>query len=233
MNHYSHVSLRMRLAALVLAAGLLGTAMAQTDKEVIVSRKALPVAVIKDHGTIQFFVEQYFISEDRIDSMEVFDMNENGFDDKDILKIYPSDRLVNLSQAETALDVMRNWKRTGFIEVIGAKNRYGQIEVREKEFPVAREMHAGLVRMIEEVYQIRGKRLSLFFEFDDVKGIAALKIWGFGDKRALQDTTRAFKFRHDLLFYTRTDTVYVNKPVYDVIYIEQTKRDTVYVKEGE
>src|SRR5262245_59833525 len=109
MSQYSHVSLRTPLAVLLMAAGLMHTAAAQSDKEVIVSRKALPVAVIKDHATIQFFVEQYFISEDRIDSMEVFDMNENGFDDKDILKVYPSDRLVNLSQAETALDVMRNW----------------------------------------------------------------------------------------------------------------------------
>jgi hypothetical protein len=35
-----------------------------------------------------------------------------------------------------------------------------------------------------------------------------------------------------LIFYTRTDTVYVDKPVYDVIYIEQTVTDTVYVKRG-
>ncbi len=233
MNRHFNLALRVLLPALLLAAGGVQTAAAQTDKEVVVSRKALPVAVIKDRKTIQFFVEQYFISASPIDSMVVYDMNENGFDDKDVLKIMPSDQLVNLSESETALDEMRKWKRTGFIEVLGAKNKYGQIEVHEKDFPVAREMHAGLVRMIEETYQIKGKKLSLFFEFDDVTGIASLNVWGFGDQKALKDTTRSFKHKHDLLFFTRTDTLEVLKPIYDVIYIEQTKRDTVYIKEGE
>ena len=222
----------------LLALGLSGlagqpVAFAQSGKEVVISRKALPVAVIRDKEDIQFFVNEYFISEDRIDSMEVFDMNESGFDDKDVLKIYPSGKLVGLNQSETALDVMRRWRRTNHIELVGQRNEFDQIVVYDNQYPVAREMHAAMVRMVEELYNIKNQRLSLFFEFDDVKGIAALRVWGFRDRKALQDTTRKHQYKHDLLFYTRTDTLYLDKPIYDVIYIEQTKRDTVYIKEGE
>ena len=205
---------------------------AQESSEVIVSRKAVPVAVIKDRKTIDFFIEQYFITEDHIDSMEVIDITENGFDENDVLEIYPSKRLVNLSESEAALDVMRNWKRTGFIEMVGQRTR-GQIEVHEREFPIARELFGGLVRMIEQTYEYKGRKLSLFFEFDDIKGVAALKIWGFKDKKELKEKPKSsLQFAHDVLFYTRTDTVYVDRPVYDVIYIEQTTTDTVYVKGG-
>ena len=218
----------------VLLALVSAPARAQS-REVAVTRRAVPVAIVKDEPTIKFFVDQYFITEDKIDSMLVIDITANGFDEKDVLEVYPSKKIINLSESAAALELMRNWKRTGFIELTGARNARGQIEVKDKQNPVAQEFFRGMVRLIERTYKYEGRKLSLFFEFDDKKGVAALQIWGYGDKSEMQEQPKSNnQSSHDLLFFTRTDTVYVKQPVYDVIYIEQTVTDTVkvYVKDG-
>jgi hypothetical protein len=201
----------------------------QTPKQVTVTRKPIPVATIKDRETIQFFVDQYFITEERIDSMEVIDILGDGFNEKDVLEIYPSKQLINLSESDTALAVMRNWQRSGYIEVVGSKNKKGEYEFRST-YPAAVAMSVGLVRLVEKTYV--GQKLNLLFDFDDVEGTAGLQIWGYKEEELLKPKNPAEQFAHDLFYYVRTDTVYVPKPVYDVIYIEQTVTDTVYVKGG-
>lgn len=219
-----------RFFGLLLASLLLpALAVAQTPQKVIVNRKPVPVATIRDPKTIKFFVEQYFITEDRIDSLEVIDLLGDGFNEKDVLEIYPSKQLISLSESDTALAVMRRWERSGYIEVVGQKGKKGEIQAKS-DYPAALAMFAGLVRLVEKTYV--GQRLSLLFEFDGQQGTAGLQVWGFKEED-LKDIHKPLdQFAHDLLFYTRTDTIYVEKPVYDVIYIEQTVTDTVYVKGG-
>jgi hypothetical protein len=204
-------------------------AAAQQSGRVIVYRKPMPVATIKDPETIQFFVEQYFITEDKIDSMQVVDIVGDGFNERDVLEVYPSKQLYNLSESDTALAVMRNWQRSGFIEVVAQKNKRGDFEA-ESQYPGATAIFAGLIRMVQGTYV--GKKLNLIFEYDDTDGVAALEIWGFREEELLKPKKPLEQFANDLLFYIRTDTVVVEKPVYDVIYIEQTVTDTVYVKGG-
>ncbi len=206
-------------------------AAAQFTDQVLVTRKTVPVATIKDRPTIKFFVDQYFITEDKIDSMEVIDILGDGFNEKDVLEVYPSKQIYNLSQSDTALAVMRNWQRSNFITVVGSKTKRGEF-VAKTPYEAAKNMFAGLVRLLERNYV--GKKLTLQFDFDGSdNGSAALYIWGFHNQKELEKPPgRGDQFAHDLIFYTRTDTVYVDKPVYDVIYIEQTVTDTVYVKRG-
>jgi hypothetical protein len=206
-------------------------AFAQLTDEVLVTRKTVPVATIKDRATIKFFVDQYFITEDKIDSMEVIDILGDGFNEKDVLEVYPSKQIYNLSESDTALAVMRNWQRQNFITVVGSKTPRGEFVTRTN-YLAARNMFGGLVRLLERNYV--GKKLKLQFDFDGTdNGVATLYVWGFHDRdELLRPPSSGDQFAHDLIFYTRTDTVYVDKPVYDVIYIEQTVTDTVYVKRG-
>jgi hypothetical protein len=215
--------------ALLLAAA---PVFAQLTDEVLVTRKTVPVATIKDRATIQFFVDQYFITEDKIDSMEVIDILGDGFNEKDVLEVYPSKQIYNLSESDTALAVMRNWQRQNFITVVGEKTPRGEFVLAKIPFLAARNMFFGLVRLLERNYV--GKKLKLQFDFDGTdKGSATLYVWGFHNQaELLKPPSSGDQFAHDLIFYTRTDTVYVEKPVYDVIYIEQTVTDTVYVKRG-
>lgn len=231
MNRQAVAALKSSVCFLLLLLSV-SSAWAQAKKEVDVSRRAVPVAVVRDRPTINFFVDQYFITENPIDSMLVIDITDDGFDEKDVLEIYPTRRIVNLSESVAALDTMRTWKRSGYIKLTGGRNEKDQIVVRDREYPVAQEFFHGLVRLVEQTYNYKGRKLSLFFEFDDITGLAGLQIWGFADKRELQEKPKSVdQFKHDLLFFTRADTVFVNKPVYDVIYIEQI--DTVYVtKDG-
>lgn len=205
------------------------TGRAQAD-EVLVNLKTVDAAIIKDPVDIRFFADQYFINE-KIDSLEVFDIRGDGFNETDVMQIYPSKRLINLSQSDTALAVMRNWKRSGAIDVVGERNKKtGKIEA-SSNLKTALTMFASIVRMVESIYQ--GPRLKLYFDFDGEEGSAALKIWGYENLQEMAKEPKDWKqFAHDLVFYTRTDTLYVDKPVYDVIYIEQTVTDTVYVNKG-
>jgi len=202
-------------------------ATAQSTNQVYVTRKTVPVATIKDRPTINFFVEQYFIPEQKIDSIEVVDILGDGFNEKDVLEVYPSKQLFSLSESDTALAVMRNWKRSSFIEVVAEKNRRDEYVARSN-FPAAVAMFAGLVRLVEKNYV--GRRLTLQFDFDGSdKGAASLQIWGFQENELLRPPKPDDQFAHDMMFYTRSDTIFVEKPVYDVIYIQQTVTDTVRV----
>lgn len=225
-----NMAVELGVALLVLTVRAL-PAFAQLTDEVLVTRKTVPVATIKDRATIKFFVDQYFITEDKIDSMEVIDILGDGFNEKDVLEVYPSKQIYNLSESEAALTVMRNWQRSNFITVVGSKTKRGEF-VTKTNYLAARNMFAGLVRLLERNYV--GKKLKLQFDFDGTdNGVATLYVWGFHEREELlKPPSSGDQFAHDLIFYTRTDTVYVDKPIYDVIYIEQTVTDTVYVKRG-
>lgn len=214
-------------AALVAVWPAAGRAQAE---QVIVNLKTVDAAVIRDPADIRFFADQYFIDE-KIDSLEVIDIRGDGFNETDVMQIYPSKRLINLSQSDTALAVMQSWKRAGAIDIVGQRNpKTKQIEAHSN-YLTASAMYASLVRLVQSTYQ--GQRLRLYFDLDDVAGTAALKVWGFRDPKEMEKEPKDWKqFAHDLVFYTRTDTIYVDKPVYDVIYIEQSVTDTVYVNRG-
>jgi hypothetical protein len=215
------------LAAIFVAASLHSSAFAQVNNQVYVTRKTVPVATIKDRPTINFFVEQYFIPEQKIDSIEVVDILGDGFNEKDVLEVYPSKQLFSLSESDTALAVMRNWKRSSFIEVVAEKNKRDEYVARSN-FPAAVAMFTGLVRLVEKNYV--GRRLTLQFDFDgSEKGAASLQIWGFQENELLRPPKPDDQFAHDMMFYTRSDTIFVEKPVYDVVYIQQTVTDTVRV----
>ncbi|MDZ7360874.1 MAG: hypothetical protein ONB46_09140 [candidate division KSB1 bacterium] len=202
-------------------------AAAQLPNQVLVTRKTVPVATIKDRETINFFVEQYFIPEQKIDSIEVIDVLGDGFNEKDVLEVYPSKQLFSLSQSDTALAVMRNWKRSSFIEVVAERGKNSEYTARSN-FPAAISMFNGLVRLVEKNYV--GRRLTLQFDFDGSEnGTASLQIWGFQEDELLKVLNPKDQFAHDMMFYTRADTIYIEKPVYDVIYIQQTVTDTVRV----
>jgi len=202
-------------------------AAAQPSSQVLVTRKTVPVATIKDRETINFFVEQYFIPEQKIDSIEVIDVLGDGFNEKDVLEVYPSKQLFSLSESDTALAVMRNWKRSSFIEVVAERGKRSEYGARSN-FPAALSMFNGLVRLVEKNYV--GRRLTLQFDFDgSEKGAASLQIWGFQEDELLKALNPNDQFAHDMMFYTRSDTIYIEKPVYDVIYIQQTVTDTVRV----
>ncbi len=172
-------------SALLVCAIAPPPAWAQKNNEVLVNRKSVTVASIKDPETIRFFVDQFFITEDKIDSMEVIDILGDGFNEQDLLEIYPSKRLINLSQSDTALAVMRNWRRSGVIELVGQKSKKsGAIEAKSP-YSAATAMFAGLVRLAEKTYS--GQKLNLFFEFDGPKETGALQIWGFRDDEELKN----------------------------------------------
>ncbi|MDZ7292790.1 MAG: hypothetical protein ONB44_23745 [candidate division KSB1 bacterium] len=202
--------------------------LAQLSEDVIVTRKTVRVATVRDKPTIKFFVDEYFITEDKIDSIEVIDIVGDGFNEKDMLEVYPSKQLYSLSASDTALAVMRNWKVANSIELVGSKDKKGgQYIIPSSDKPAATAIFAGLMRLLERTY--KGKKLSLRFDFDEKEGVAGLQIWGYQEKD-LEDIKKPLEqFAADLMFYTRTDTIYVPKPVYDVIYIQQTVTDTVYV----
>jgi hypothetical protein len=220
----------LRLAvvwAMVIAGGWISTGQAQSKYPIIAKRRAVPVATVRDPQTVQFFVEQFLIPEATVDSIDVIDVVGDGFNDKDILQVYPSKQLYNLSESDTAMTVMRNWQRGGFITVVASKNNKGQFEARSN-YPVAVSMFAGLTRLLESNYE--GKQLTFLFDYNGVLNTAELMMWGHQEDDLTKTPDPTKQFAHDLMLYVRADTIEVAKPVYDVIVIQQTVTDTVLAK---
>ena len=201
--------------------------MAQSKEPIIAKRRAVPVATVRDPQTVKFFVEQFLIPETQIDSIDVIDIVGDGFNDKDILQVYPSKQLYNLSESDTAMNVMRNWQRGGFITVVASKNSRGQFEARSK-YPVAVSMFAGLARLLESTYE--GKQLTFLFDYNGITNTAELMMWGHSEEELIKTPDPSKQFAHDLMIYVRSDTIEVAKPVYDIVIIQQTVSDTVLTK---
>lgn len=195
---------------------------------VTMKRQPLPVATVKDPGTIKFFVDQFFIPEAKVDSIDFIDVDGLGFNEKDVIKVYPSKEVYNLTPSDTAMSVIRHWKGTS-VRVVGSKDADGQILVQSK-YPAADAMYAGLVRLIEENYV--GKKISLMFEYDGNSKVSELMVWGYKEQELLTPKNPLEQFAHDLMVYVRTDTVWVEKPVYDIIYIEHTISDSLVANDG-
>ncbi len=202
---------------------------AQSNEPIIAKRRAVPVATVRDPQTVKFFVDQFLIPETTVDSIDVIDVVGDGFNDKDILQIYPSKQLYNLSESDTAMSVMRNWQRGGFITVVASRNPTGQFEVRSK-YPVAASMFGGLAHLLQSNYgNYEKKNLSFLFDYNGELKTAELMIWGFAEEDLTKTPDQAKLFAHDLMFYVRSDTIKVTKPVYDVVFIQQSVTDTVRV----
>lgn len=218
---------RTTVAALIILACWIDAGISQTKPAIIAKRRAVPVATVRDPQTVKFFVEQFLIPETQIDSIDVIDIVGDGFNDKDILQIYPSKQLYNLSESDTAMTVMRNWERGGFITVVASKNSKGQFEARSK-YPVAASMFAGLARLLERNYE--GKQLTFLFDYNGISNTAELMMWGHSEEDLIKTPDPTKQFAHDLMLYVRADTIQVAKPVYDIVVIQQTVTDTVLTK---
>jgi len=217
--------------AIALAYGLVSVAplLAQNANEVVVKRKPVPVATIRDPKTIDFFLKEFFIPEAKVDSIDFIDVVGDGFNERDMVQVYPSKEVYNLSPSEAAMAVMRTWKPQG-VRAVGQKNKHGEIVI-ESKYPAAKAMFAGLVRLIEQNYV--GKKISLMFNYDGDLKTADLMVWGYQEQDLLTPKKPLEQFANDLVIYVRTDTVYVEKPIYDIIYIEHTATDTTVISGGE
>jgi hypothetical protein len=149
--------------------------------------------------------------------MEVIDILGDGFNEQDLLEIYPSKRLINLSQSDTALAVMRNWRRSGVIELVGQKSKKsGAIEAKSP-YSAATAMFAGLVRLAEKTYS--GQKLNLFFEFDGPKETGALQIWGFRDDEELKTSPPLWTSSPTICSFTLTLTRSISTSRYTTSFI--------------
>ena len=218
---------RVIFCSLALAGSWLAPVHAQYAG-VTMKRQPLPVATVKDPGTIKFFVEQFFIPEAKVDSIDFIDVDGLGFNEKDVIKVYPSKEVYNLTPSDTAMSVIRQWKGTS-VRVVGSKDENDQILVQSK-YAAADAMYAGLVRLIEKNYV--GKKISLMFDYDGTNQISELLVWGYKEQELLTPKNPLEQFAHDLMIYVRTDTMWIEKPVYDIIYIEHTISDSLSANHG-
>ena len=155
-------------------------------------------------------------------------MDGLGFNEKDVIKVYPSKEVYNLTPSDTAMSVIRQWKGTS-VRVVGSKDENDQILVQSK-YAAADAMYAGLVRLIEKNYV--GKKISLMFDYDGTNQISELLVWGYKEQELLTPKNPLEQFAHDLMIYVRTDTMWIEKPVYDIIYIEHTISDSLSANHG-
>ena len=201
----------------------------QNKSSVAIKRKPVSIATVRDQKTIDFFIDQFFIPETEVDSIDFIDVDGYGFSEKDVMLVYPTEQIYNMAPSDTAMALIRQWKPTS-VRVVGQKGPSDEIIVKSR-YPAADAMFAGLIRLIEKNYI--GKTLSLMFDYDGRQKLAELLIWGYKEKDLLQPKNPLQQFAHDLIVYERIDTLYIEKPVYDIIYIKNTVSDSTLSHNGQ
>jgi hypothetical protein len=200
-------------------------------KGVKLNQMEIPYAHITDSSLIQFFLEEFFITEENVVAIDVVDISRNGFGQDDIIITYPSRKVYTAPTSEAALSVAGEWKFKAEFEK--------DSEIRDPSFfdnsPTNKAQNAilaDLLRTIQRNYkdypiQLRFSQDSTSFRF---------QIWDY-NPRALIYTPPPPPLPDTVITYDVVNIIREEKFVetdttfYDVIYIFQSMADTLFIPE--
>ncbi len=200
-------------------------------KEVVqVNREISSVANIIDRDLIQTILDQCLIPESDVIKMEIIDVNQNGYGEKDIARLSPSGNVYVLEKISTEVqNIMDSWGFQANFQITGA-NRipavYDSIETDRALYSIFSTLLRGLNRNYHD-YPIK-----IRFERDSVGVI--FEMWGYNPDHIEHDKPEPFMpdsvITYDIFHVFHDDTlINFDSTLYDVIHIHYQNIDTVFV----
>lgn len=194
-----------------------------------------PVAELADTRQIDELLNELFIIPeipvDSIDRVEVIDITRNGYGPDDVLVVYPSQETFKLDPdiiTGRVQQMMNQWALESDFQYDGGN---APAEVFRPDSAEADAAQLGIMADVIETVNRNydGGPISLLFERDG--DAFTMQMWDY-NPMAMQYAPRPAGppdtvLTRDLLYVIRSDSV-----LYDVMYINRTVEETVYIPEG-
>jgi len=206
------------------------SAFTETSKPICVNRDLIPVVTITDVVLIRLILDQCLIPESDVEKMEVLDINQNGFGEKDIARVFPSNNVYLLEKISS--DVQKKMDSWGFqanFQITGANKppaAYDSVETDK----AAHSIFSTLLRGINRNYH--DYPIKVRFERDSI-GVV-FEMWGYNEDKLETGNAQPFMpdsvITYDIFHVFHDDTlINFDSTLYDIIHIQYNQVDTVYM----
>ncbi|MBN1351373.1 hypothetical protein JXJ21_18290 [candidate division KSB1 bacterium] len=202
----------------------------QNSRRVIISKTTLSTVSIIDRNLISYILDQCLIPETSVDMLEIFDINENGFGENDVIKVVPSNKMYFIERvSEDVQNLMDNWEFQANFQITG-RNEPPSVYDSLKTDKAATSIFSTLLRGINRNYHDWPIKIKL--ERDSV-GVT-FEMWGYNEYKLETGNPEPFMpdsvVSYDVLHVFHDDTlINVDTKLYDFLYIYSETVDTVFV----
>ena len=206
------------------------SAYTETPKPVRVNRDLIPVVSITDQVLIRLILDQCLIPESNVEKMEILDISQNGFGEKDITRVYPSNNVYLLEKISSDVqEKMDGWGFQANFQITGSNEppaAYDSVETDK----AAHSIFSTLLRGINRNYH--DYPIKVRFERDSVGVI--FEMWAYHEDKLETGNPQPFMpdsvITYDIFHVFHDDTLLnLDSTLYDVIHIHYDQVDTVYV----
>lgn len=223
-------ALLLMLILITLQIGVPEKSWSQSNPSVQVNRDLIPIVSIVDKPLITMILEQCLIPESNVQKMDVLDINQNGFGEKDIARVYPSGNVYLLEKiSEDVQHKMDNWGFQANFQITGANRlpaAYDSVETDK----AAHSIFSTLLRGINRNYH--DYPIKIRFERDSIGVI--FEMWGYREDKLEIGNPQPFMpdsvITYDIFHVFHDDTLIdFDTTLYDIIHIRYDQVDTVFI----
>ena len=180
------------------------------DPGYVVEQRTHWVAVLTDPALIQLFVDEFYLTEENIDKIEIIDANNNGFTKGDLIRTFPSEEIYFIDEPSQRLQaVMDVWKFQANFRLTVEHSRTPEILEQQPFRKAEHSILASIIRGLNRNY--KGWPMKAWIERDSL-GIT-LEMWGYEDSELKYTPPPPAGY----------DIVQIYKMIADTVYIPQDR----------
>lgn len=182
------------------------------SQAVAIDQTTVQFAKVIDKRTIKLFLEDFMIPDDGITSLQIYDLNGDGFGEGDLVKTLPSGNVHLTTPTPKIQRLMNDWSFGGNIKFTAhADDNPDRFEHAPDSVRAMGGIFASMLRGMRRNYN--GTSIKMYLEQDD--NITSVQMWGYDP---------------DLMQYRPLPVTKVPEevPVMKLIYLEKTVVDSVF-----
>jgi hypothetical protein len=164
--------------------------------------------MISDPETIQLFIDEFYISEDTISTMEIIDVNNNGFSKSDLIKTYPNEEIYFLDDpSEKIQSIMDRWKFQANYNVTIENTQTPEMLEKQPARKAEYSIVAAFLRGVERNY--KNWPLKVWVQRDSIG--MTFQMWGYDEKAIQYSPPPPAGYDFITIYKTVSDTLYIPK----------------------
>ena len=177
-----------------------------------VDQTTVQFAKVTDKRLIKLFLDDFMIPDDGIASLQIYDLNSDGFGEGDLVQTYPSGKVYLTTPTPKVQRLMNDWSFGGNIKFTArANDDPDRFENAPDTVRAMGGIFASMLRGIRRNYN--GKPIKMYLEQNN--DVTSVQIWGYDPKLMRYQPLPVNKVPEEV-------------PVMKLIYLEKTVVDSVF-----